>query len=596
MSTPPNERPRGSDPDGSFNETETHDARNPRRPETNLTFLGPATRPGSLGRLGHYEVLEVLGRGGYGIVLKAFDEVLHRVVAVKVLAPEMAATSPARKRFLREARASAQVRHDNVVQVHAIEETPLPYLVMEYIPGETLQQRMDAVGPVPPEEAVQIGVQIARGLAAAHETGLIHRDVKPANVLLEAGPEKRAKLTDFGLARAADDASLSQSGTVAGTPLYMAPEQARGEPLDHRADLFSLGSVLYAMVTGRPPFRAENRIAVLKRVCEDTPRPPRQIIPEVPRWLCDVIANLHAKDPAKRFQSAREVVEALTRGQAAPPSGVGPAIPHDPIRKRALVGGIILIGLLAVAVVYGVTRDRGSARSSQPDTQPVAPVTPPARVVNMALKLEGKEHQIVAEALERNDDTPVTLECWFFMPGPTQTYRTVLALGGKSAVWIANSPDTIAPLSLRLPVNSFPLGAKIPFGRWAHVALVYDQRETRFYLDGKMQSANPREDPPSKHPRWSVGGLIVGSTRYVTNGQVTFGGPFSGQLDEIRVSRVARYSGDAFSPQRRFDPDADTLALYHCDEGTGAVLTDSSGNGRHATVAGTGVSWVEVAP
>src|SRR5438105_2788435 len=247
-----------------------------------LGFLAPAQRPDSLGRIGHYEVLEVLGRGGFGIVFRAFDEVLQRVVAVKVLAPGMAVTSPARKRFLREARSSAQVRHENVVHVYAVEEQPLPYLVMEFIPGETLQQRLDRTGPLDVPEVLRIGRQVAEGLAAAHAQGLIHRDIKPANVLIEGGPQHRAKITDFGLARAVDDASLTRSGVVAGTPLYMAPEQARGETLDPRADLFSLGSVLYVMLTGRPPFRAESTYAVLKRVAEDAPRPIREGIPEVP--------------------------------------------------------------------------------------------------------------------------------------------------------------------------------------------------------------------------------------------------------------------------------------------------------------------------
>src|SRR5262245_47017466 len=141
-----------------------------------LTFLAAPTRSDSLGRIGHYEVLEVLGQGGFGIVLRAFDDVLHRVVAVKVLSPQMAATSPARKRFLREARSSAQVRHENVVQVYEVGEQPLPYIAMEFIPGETLQQRLDRIGPVEPAEVVRVGLQIAEGLAAAHATDLIHRD------------------------------------------------------------------------------------------------------------------------------------------------------------------------------------------------------------------------------------------------------------------------------------------------------------------------------------------------------------------------------------------------------------------------------------
>jgi eukaryotic-like serine/threonine-protein kinase len=280
-----------------------------------LHFLQPSTRPDSLGRIGHYEVLEILGKGGFGIVFRAFDEVLQRVVALKVLAPAIAATSPARKRFLREARSSAQVRHENVVLVFAVEEHPLPYLAMEFIPGESVQQRIDRTGPLETPEVVRLGRQIAEGLAAAHATGLIHRDIKPGNVLIEGGP-LRVKITDFGLARAADDASLTQSGVLAGTPLYMAPEQAKGESLDHRADLFSLGSVLYVMATGRPPFRASTTYAVLKRVVEDDPRPIQEVIPELPRWLSDVIAKLHAKRPEDRFQSAREVADVLADCEA----------------------------------------------------------------------------------------------------------------------------------------------------------------------------------------------------------------------------------------------------------------------------------------
>ena len=158
--------------------------------EEPLTFLAPPGRPDSLGRIGHYEVLQVLGQGGFGIVFRAFDEMLQRVVALKVLAPQLAATSPARKRFLREARSSAQVRHENVVQVYEVAEQPLPYLAMEFIPGETLQQKLDRTGPLDVPEVLRIGRQIAEGLAAAHATDLIHRDIKPGNVLLEGGQHK----------------------------------------------------------------------------------------------------------------------------------------------------------------------------------------------------------------------------------------------------------------------------------------------------------------------------------------------------------------------------------------------------------------------
>jgi serine/threonine protein kinase/WD40 repeat protein len=352
-----------------------------------LGFLAPPMKPGGLGRLGHYEVLQVLGRGGFGIVLRAFDEVLQRVVAVKVLAPAIAATSPARKRFLREARSSAAIRHENVVQVYAVEEQPLPYLVMEFIPGETLQQMLDRTGPLDVPEVLRIGCQIGEGLAAAHGTGLIHRDVKPGNVLIEGGPRRQVKLTDFGLARAADDASISHSGLIAGTPLYMAPEQARGETLDHRADLFSLGSVLYVMCTGRPPFRASGSMAILKRVCEDNPRPIREIIPETPVWLCDLITRLHAKDPAERFQSAREVVDLLQRYQAELAT-FGKVVPVPLPSTRPKRARSIQLGVAAAATLIGVLAfvlprwsspgpgELGNEPSKKQPWQPRLPLTP----------------------------------------------------------------------------------------------------------------------------------------------------------------------------------------------------------------------------
>ncbi|MBI1346638.1 protein kinase [bacterium] len=278
--------------------------------DIDLSFLEPSTSPGSLGRLLHYEVQDVIGRGGCGIVLKAFDAKLHRIVAIKIMTPQLAATSPARKRFLREARATAAIRHENVVSIYAVEEKPLPFLVMEYIDGLTLQDKIAQTGPLELPAVLSIGQQIALGLEVAHEKGLVHRDIKPANILLERGND-RVKITDFGLARSADDASLTQSGAISGTPLYMSPEQAQGLKIDHRSDLFSLGSVLYVMCTGRPPFRAASAVAVLKRVVEEQPRPILEIIPETPEWLVSIIAKLHSKVPMERFSAAHQVVEAL---------------------------------------------------------------------------------------------------------------------------------------------------------------------------------------------------------------------------------------------------------------------------------------------
>ena len=298
----------------------------------------------------------MLGRGGMGVVLKAFDPALSRNVAIKVLSASLASCGAARRRFLREARAAAAVVHEHVVSVFAVDETAgLPFLVMEYVPGRSLQDRLDKMGPLSLPEILRIGMQTAAGLAAAHAQGLVHRDVKPANILLENGVE-RVRLSDFGLARAAADAAVTQSGLIAGTPHYMAPEQARGETTDHRADLFSLGSTLYAMCAGHPPFRAESPLAVLRRVSRRPSAPLREINPDVPDWLEAIVARLHAKEPAERYPSAAVVADLLGRCLAhvqQPLSVPLPTemLPHAVRRRTNAVRWAWAAALLAIATV-----------------------------------------------------------------------------------------------------------------------------------------------------------------------------------------------------------------------------------------------------
>jgi serine/threonine protein kinase/formylglycine-generating enzyme required for sulfatase activity len=442
------------------------------------SFLAPAGRPDSLGRIGHYEVLEVLGRGGFGIVYRAFDDKLQRVVAVKVLAPHMAVTSPARKRFLREARSAAAVRHENVVLIHAVEEQPLPHLVMEYIPGETLQERLDRTGPLDPPEALRIGRQIADGLAAAHAQGLIHRDIKPSNILIDAGPAAAAKITDFGLARAADDASLTRSGVVAGTPMYMAPEQARGETLDHRADLFSLGSVLYVMLSGRPPFRANSTPAVLKRVADDTPRPIREVIPEVPEWFTRIVDKLHAKNPAERFQTARDVADLLAdcEKQLAERKeltdftripGGKPAIRRWSRRRVQVVGGLLaFVSLLYIALwvarpAWLAATDRGTLEILQGDG------------LVSVIVLQNDEGDLVTDKLH----TPVT--DWLGMkekshtltlpPGKYQLNVGTYPAGTEVGQWEVTTADLFSRRTVEVPV--IRTSAIIPVGRGERVTV-----------------------------------------------------------------------------------------------------------------------------
>ncbi len=276
-----------------------------------VDFLEPSPAPEAMGRLAEIDILEVIGRGGMGIVLKGFQPELKRMVAVKVLAPHLAASGAARQRFAREAQAAAAILHPNVMPIFTVRSTgKLPFLVMPYVDCESLEERIARTGPLALTDILRIGTQTARGLAAAHAQGLVHRDVKPANILLEKGVD-RVMLTDFGLARAVDDASLTRTGLIAGTPQFMSPEQAAGEPIDARSDLFSLGSVLYMMATGRRPFRAETTLGILRRIAETEPRPMCDVNPEIPAWFAAIVEKLHAKSPQARFPSADEVAQLL---------------------------------------------------------------------------------------------------------------------------------------------------------------------------------------------------------------------------------------------------------------------------------------------
>ena len=274
-------------------------------------LLQPPSHPEMLGRLGRYEIERLVGSGGMGVVFKAYDSELHRSVAIKMLAPHLSGSRSARERFAREARAAAAIVNDHVVPIHNVEtEHATPYLVMQYIAGDSLQARLDRDGPLDVCEILRIGMQVATGLAAAHAQGLIHRDVKPSNIMLDENVA-RALLADFGLARTQDDAAVTRSGFHPGTPHYMSPEQVRGEELDGRSDLFSLGCVLYALCTGHPPHRADSGYAVMRRITDDQPRSIREQNALIPEWLDRVVMKLLEKDRESRFQAAEELAQIL---------------------------------------------------------------------------------------------------------------------------------------------------------------------------------------------------------------------------------------------------------------------------------------------
>ncbi|MEZ6094561.1 MAG: protein kinase [Pirellulaceae bacterium] len=354
-----------------------------------LDSLVPSEDPHRLGRLGTYEITGVVGVGGMGVVLKAIDPSLDRVVAVKVMNPRLANSEQARKRFAREAKAAAAVLHPNVIPIHSVSsDSKLPYLVMACIRGGSLQKRIQSEGPLPLVEVLRIGSQIAAGLAAAHEQGLIHRDIKPENILLEEGVE-RVTITDFGLARAVDDNTVTQHGAIAGTPQYMSPEQARGEQLDQQSDLFSLGCVLYAMCTGRPPFRDDTSYGVMRKIIDETPVPIQELNSEMPSWISMIVFKLMAKEKTDRFQSVNEVhklLEACLSHVQQPQTmplpkqltAVNPDRSQRSILMKAIFGLVILAGSLVAMYASNFFQDLTKVNekiAAQQEQQVVGPLS-----------------------------------------------------------------------------------------------------------------------------------------------------------------------------------------------------------------------------
>tara|TARA_R110002072_G_scaffold179059_1_gene335069 strand:+ start:131876 stop:134710 length:2835 start_codon:yes stop_codon:yes gene_type:complete len=371
-------------------------------PTSNASFLEASEYPASLGRFARYEIMEILGRGGMGIVMRGYDTSLNRHSAVKVLAPELAGNAAARKRFSREARSAAAVVHPHVVPIQTVDEhAGLPYLVMPVVEGRSVDARVQDSGPLQVIEAVRIAAQIADGLAAAHEQGLVHRDIKPANVLLENGVE-RVHITDFGLARAIDDASMTRSGVITGTPQYMSPEQAHGDAIDHRSDLFSLGSLIYFMLTGRSPFRAETTMGVLNRIGNDQPRSVRSINTDVPEWLERIVAKLLEKQPSSRFQTASEVAELLDRWLAHLQQ---PALipPPQPLSSQAKFGKSPRRKWLVVATGAGFIVVAAFLFMMQQDRKPG-----PSTAAAPAFKAAGGE-ETKKEAKDKQEDSVAAL-------------------------------------------------------------------------------------------------------------------------------------------------------------------------------------------
>jgi hypothetical protein len=672
--------------------------------------LAPARAADEIGRLGHYRVLGVLGQGGMGAVFRAEDTKLKRQVALKVMLPDYAANETARRRFLREAEAQAAVEHDHIVSIYQVgEEAGVPFIAMPLLKGMTLQSAL-GVNPRPPlAEVLRIGREIAQGLAAAHERGLMHRDIKPGNVWLE-GKKLRVKILDFGLARAevevSDDGPLTTAGAIVGTPTYMSPEQARGTTVDHRTDLWSLGVLLYQMTTGRLPFVGSNTMAVLTALAVDDPVSPRVANPDLPPDLDRLIMTLLDKNPDRRPGTAESVADELARIEQTltqtlvamplvepaandpwaeidvtePGTMVRTALPQRTMAREptttggrwwwaAALGLLVLLGGVGFAL-YKFAFD-------QPEGSLVVTIEDPeveARFQHAELRIHDQDGQLLHTfgPGDRKKDLPagryllrvagadglkVDVPEFTLIAGTQHTVRLTLVrpvvekkddekvpplekprsfaleFDGKSS--FVGIPSLILdgshPLTLEALVSAresanpgfvicnfhnkkgFGLGASPVDGFWrfqaqgtagletafspkprqlkerTHLAAVCNGKRIRLFVNGA--AGGGRELPEASA---SELGFAIGANPIPTPAATELdaeGDFFHGIIDEVRISKVARYDED-YTPPKRLENDKATLALYRFDEGRGDVLRDASGNGHHGKIAGA--RWTRV--
>jgi Tol biopolymer transport system component len=444
-------------------------------------------------RLGKYDIQAEIGRGGMGAVYKGYDPLLDRYVAVKVLAPHLVWQTEFVERFLREARAAARLKHSSIVTIHDVgQEGGWYYFVMEYLEGQTLTDAIQQRGPLPPDEVLSVLRPLADALDYAHHRGLIHRDIKPGNVIV--GPAGLVTLTDFGIARAAQETRLTATGTIVGTPEYMSPEQARGLAVDARSDQYSLAVVAYEMLSGEVPFQAESTLALLHKIAYEPPPPICQARPDLPAGVEAVLDRALAKEPGDRYATVSAFVDALGRAlageeveravarlevvappvemptevlepeaEAVPPSAAPPAPepevaavpmpgpgrtkvmpgarPAAPLRRRVPVWAWALGGLVVLALVVGVVMAAGRGRRAASVAPPALPTTAAAGAGSMKFHLvfvsdrDGKReiyHLTEDGEVVRITRTPGEGESW----GPTLAPDgTVLFTSNRDGKW-----------------------------------------------------------------------------------------------------------------------------------------------------------------
>ncbi|HUS15580.1 MAG TPA: PASTA domain-containing protein [Chloroflexia bacterium] len=446
---------------------------------------------------GRYELQSVLGGGGMALVYRALDRVLNRNVAVKVLREQYASDPTFQQRFTREAQAAGALSHPNIVSVYDVgKDGDLPYIVMEYVPGLTLRDLIDREGVLAVDQAVEIAAGILAGLEYAHRNGLIHRDIKPGNVLIT--PQGTVKVVDFGIAKGATDLSLTAAGTALGTAAYFSPEQARGEPSRVQSDLYSVGATLYEMLTGRPPFESDTDMGMAYKHITEPPVPPSRLNPAIPPQLEAIILRALAKTPAGRFGSAAEM-EQFLRNYAAfgaqataavplvpprpapapvavmPPPRPAPVVVQSYPQSRMGVGWLTWVGgLLALLLLLGgaaVALNAANNVGVVTPTPPLATEPPVILPTNVAVKPPTATLPPAAPSNTPVPPTPVpptpappTPEPPTQPPPPSNTPLVLALVPNITGQPLAEARNAAGQLGLQLAVSSEREDATQPAG------------------------------------------------------------------------------------------------------------------------------------
>ncbi|MCA9121124.1 MAG: protein kinase [Planctomycetaceae bacterium] len=594
-------------------------------------LFGPQQSDSEIGQLGGYRILSTLGVGGMGVVFLAEDPQLQRRVALKVMLPGLAANAASRQRFMREAQAMASVAHEHIVHINQVgEDRGIPFLSMPFLSGETLDDRLKREGKLPVSDSVRIAREVAEGLAVAHEGGLIHRDIKPSNIWLE-DTRGRVKILDFGLVRAGqEDTQLTRSDSIVGTPAYMSPEQASGEQVDGRSDLFSLGCVLYRMCTGQPPFQASNTTGLLLAVMNHDPPPAAQLSPELPAAFSQLILRLLAKKPDLRPASAETVVDELRSIEAhsyrQPVSPITTSAPSPAFRSKLIsVGLLAALAIISAAVIIRITHNDGSTTELRVSAEKVAlesdgqtqieikeggelhagrrkqPLneTEKALLSSIGLQLDGIDDYVHIPSLEFTG-APLTLEAWITPDhAAARSYRSgIIGWDWRARLSIDATPEGLAPYgqvwstdaeSSTTPTLYFGIRSG---GEFQHVAMVLEDDTFQIFRDGQPNDRGPisvdgyRTRVVAGHGKdhFALGAAIASATRLREPSEF-----FSGVIHAARVSSSIRYR-DAFAPGL-MSTDADTVALYDFSQASGNILKDVSGHGHDGKIFGA--RWLQ---